>query len=92
MYQLEEKPVGNRTRIEILAKMLQVASNQTLKTHIMYRANLSHRQLERYLAYLQTNGMLEQVLDASDGITKFWVTQKGLDFLKDFQRLSSYMP
>jgi predicted transcriptional regulator len=92
MYQLEEKPVGNRTRIEILANILQVASNRTLKTHIMYRANLSHRQLERYLAYLETNGMLEEVLDESDGVTKFRITQKGLDFLKDYERLSSYMP
>lgn len=92
MYKLVEKPLGNRTRIEILAKMLQVASNQTLKTHIMYRANLSHRQLERYLTYLETTGMLERVLDEFEGVTRFRVTQKGLDFLKDYERLSSYMP
>jgi len=91
MYALEQKSDVNRTRVEILANILQVASNRTLKTHIMYRANLSHRQLEKYLSFLETNGMLEQLLDV-DGVMKFHVTQKGVDFLKDYQRLSSYLP
>lgn len=91
MYALEQKPEVNRTRVEILANILQVASSRTLKTHIMYRANLSHRQLEKYLSFLETSGMLQQVLD-EDGIMKFHVTQKGVDFLKDYQRLSSYLP
>ena len=92
MYALEQKPEVNRTRVEILANILQVASNRTLKTHIMYRANLSHRQLEKYLSFLETSGMLGQELDPMDGVMKFRVTQKGIDFLKDYQRLSSYLP
>ena len=91
MYALEQKPAENRTRVEILANILQVASNRTLKTHIMYRANLSHRQLEKYLAFLETNGMLERLLD-EDGVLKYRVTQKGIEFLKDYERLSSYLP
>ena len=57
----------------------------------MYRANLSHRQLEKYLTFLETNGMLERLLD-EDGVLKYRVTQKGIDFLKDYERLSSYLP
>jgi len=91
MYALEQKPAENRTRVEILANILQVASNRTLKTHIMYRANLSHRQLEKYLTFLETNGMLERLLD-EDGVLKYRVTQKGIEFLKDYERLSSYLP
>lgn len=91
MYALEQKSSTNRTRVEILASILKIAERQTLKTHIMYKANLSHRQLEKYLSFLQTNGMLEQALD-EDGIIKFHVTQKGIDFLKDYQRLSTYLP
>ena len=90
MYALEQKPAANRTRVEILANILQVASNRTLKTHIMYRANLSHRQLEKYLTFLETNGMLERLLD-EDGVLKYRVTQRGIDFLKDYERLSSYL-
>jgi predicted transcriptional regulator len=89
LYALEQQPVANRTRVEILASILKVASGRTLKTHIMYRANLSHRQLEKYLTLLEENGMLEQVLD--NEVRKYCVTQKGVDFLKDFDRLSGYL-
>lgn len=89
MYVLEEKLEPNRTRVEILAKILQVASNRTLKTHIMYKANLSHRQLEKYLALLQEKGLLEQVV-SEDG-RMYRATPKGSEFLKDYERLNSHL-
>jgi predicted transcriptional regulator len=89
MYALEQKPVSNRTRVEILASILKVAGEQTLKTHIMYKANLSHRQLEKYLTFLETNGMLART--SEDNVTFFHVTEKGLEFLKDYARISSYL-
>ncbi|MGA8904668.1 MAG: winged helix-turn-helix domain-containing protein [Candidatus Bathyarchaeia archaeon] len=89
MYVLEQRPEPNRTRVEILAKILQVAGNRILKTHIMYRANLSHRQLEKYLALLQENGLLEQVV-GEDG-TMYRATEKGNEFLKDYVRLNSHL-
>ena len=93
MFSLEKQPsiVGNRTRVEILASILRVANNGALKTHIMYKANLSHRQLEKYLTFLESNGMLEQVLD-EDAVMKYRVTEKGVEFLKDYERLSKYLP
>lgn len=38
-----------RSRIEILAKMLRVASEGARKTHIMYKCNLSRKPLRQYL-------------------------------------------
>jgi predicted transcriptional regulator len=89
MYALEQKPASNRTRVEILASILKVAGNATLKTHIMYRANLSHRQLEKYLNFLEANGMLIQVL--RDDVRMFQVTEKGIEFLKEYERISGYL-
>ena len=86
---LEERPISNRTKVEILATILKVAGSRTLKTHIMYRANLSHRQLKKYLTFLETNGMLARVVE--DAVTKFQVTEKGIEFLKDYERISSYL-
>jgi len=43
----------------------------------MYKANLSHRQLEKYLTFLQQNGMLQEVNDEEMGSRLFHVTQKG---------------
>ena len=89
MYALERPVASNRTRVEILASILNVAEHGTLKTHIMYKANLSHRQLEKYLTFLQENGMLLQVADEETDSQLYKVTEKGIDFLKDYSRLSS---
>ncbi len=91
MYSLEQVPpiVSNRSRVEILANILNVAERATLKTHIMYKANLSHRQLEKYLGFLEANGMLLQVLDIETGTRRYKVTDKGIDFLKDYAHLSN---
>ena len=89
MYALEQRPTINRTRVEILANILKVAGNRTLKTHIMYKANLSYRQLEKYLTFLQENGLLELFME--DGVRMFRVTDKGRDFLQDYQRLNSHL-
>ena len=91
VFPLEHEPliVGNRTRVEILASILKVASRKgTLKTHIMYRANLSHRQLERYLGFLMQNGMIVRVEDEEYGTSFYKVTEKGTEFLKDYAHLS----
>jgi predicted transcriptional regulator len=85
-----EPIIGNRTRIEILASILDVAHNGALKTHIMYRANLSHRQLEKYLAFLTSNQLLEEVRDEVVG-HRYRVTEKGIEFLRDYSRLSAHL-
>lgn len=89
MYSLEhqEAIVSNRSRVEILASILNVAGHGTLKTHIMYKANLSHRQLEKYLAFLESNGMLHETVNEM-GTRVYQVTDKGIEFLNDFARLS----
>ena len=93
IYSPERKPeeIQNRTRIEILASILNVAHNGTLKTHIMYRANLSHHQLDKYLGFLMQQGMVAKVTDEKYGVTKYRATEKGIEFLKDYARLSIHL-
>jgi len=81
---------GNRTRVEILGSILNVAGSGTLKTHIMYKANLSHRQLEKYLTFLEDKGLLMRFADEETGTNMFKVTEKGIEFLKDYAHLSEY--
>ena len=92
MFPLEQKTIeiGNRTRLEILASILKVASNGSLKTHIMYKANLSHRQLERYLAFLEERGLLAQGVDEAMGNRIYRITEKGFDFLREYSHVSGY--
>jgi predicted transcriptional regulator len=92
MFPLEEKPqqIGNRTRVEILASILKVAQSGALKTHIMYKANLSHRQLERYLGFLEERGLLAQGIDEDMGNRIYRITDKGCDFLREYSHVSGY--
>lgn len=81
----------NRSRVEILADILELAhTGGTLKTHIMYKANLSHRQLDKYITYLTDNAMLRIVSDPVNGKVRYEVTEKGLEYLKDYSRLTNY--
>jgi predicted transcriptional regulator len=90
---LEEKEfrvgVGNRTRVEIIASMLNAARDWTPKTHIMYRANLSHRQLRRYLTFILDNGLLEKAQSVTYKTNLYHITEKGLSVLRDYFRLSA---
>jgi len=93
MYLLEERPqeLHNRTRIEILASILNVSHNGALKTHIMYKANLSHRQLEKYLGFLLDQGMVAKVTDEYYDATTYQITEKGIEFLRDYERLAAHL-
>ena len=81
-------PTGNRSRIGILVNILTVAERPTIKTHIMYKANLSHRQLEKYLAFLKQKEMLREFVDDKTGNRVYETTEKGNDFLKEYGHFS----
>jgi len=79
---------GHRTQLEIIADILKVAMDEPLKTHIMYKANLSHVQLLGYLNRMLEIGFLAIVKDPVDARPRYRVTEKGLQFLKDYARLN----
>jgi len=81
----------HRNPINVIADILRVAMDEPNKTRIMYKANLSHRQLTRYLNRLLEMGFLTVVTDSTDARPRYRVTEKGLQFLKDYARLKSSM-
>jgi len=68
---------SNRSSLDIVRDMLSVASVKARKTRIMYQANLSFVQLEKYLGDLLEKGLLD-----FDGDSYYLITKKGLEFLK----------
>ena len=61
---------ARRSTIEIVKEVLSVCSGQgSIKTAIMYRSNLSHGQLTRYLTLLFDRGLLEKNQDGLYGPT-----------------------
>ena len=70
-----------RSRVKIVADILEVASDGALKTHIMYKCNLSYKLLQQYLA-----DTIEAGLISSKGSRKqYTTTEKGEQFLEQFK-------
>ena len=70
--------MGNRSRTEIVAMILDAANGGATKTKIMYIAFLSYAQLKEYLSVLIENNLLEYL----DGTHKFKTTEKGINYLR----------
>jgi len=77
----------NRNRIEIAASLLSIARAGALKTHLMYRANLSYLMVSEYLNYLISAGLIEEKFDEDKATKLFHTTPKGLKFLEVYESL-----
>ena len=80
-----------RSDIDIIADILIEAKKDTLKTHIMYRCNLSHRQLNIYLKLLFKIGLLKSHSNEENNARYYEITSKGLKFLKTYSKLKDLM-
>ena len=80
-----------RSDIDIIADILIEAKKDTLKTHIMYRCNLSHRQLNIYLKLLFKIGLLKSHSNEENNARYYEITSKGLEFLMAYSKLKDLM-
>jgi len=85
---LKLPPRKNRNRFQITQAILEVARDGVGKTRIMYRANLSFKLLENYLAVLVRAGLLK----VKEGERTMYATsEKGFQFLREFEALEEYV-
>jgi predicted transcriptional regulator len=70
--------VKYRSRMDIVADMLEIAQDGAIKTRIMYRGFLSFPQLKDYLVLLTDSGLLDYTIDDR----KYHTTERGRRFLK----------
>ena len=75
-----------RSNIEIIAEMLKVGENGAGKTKIMYNANLSYTQIQRYLGFLLSEGFIGKVEMGNPSVT-YRVTESGLKLLESIDNL-----
>jgi predicted transcriptional regulator len=82
------KKVPRRSRIEILAQILQSVSYQSMIfSHIMQRVNITHRELRNDLVILEKNRLIERIVGNGSRI-HFRTTTQGLQTLEDFRRIA----
>jgi len=78
-----------RDKLLIIAEILGIAKDGTLKTQIMYRANLSFTQLNDYLRFMLKINLLEKILQNDKETYK--ATAKGFDFLQRYHEITELL-
>ena len=80
-----------RNKADIVNDMLRIIrenGDKIKKTHLMYKANLSHKQMESYLSELVKNNLIEKNTSEKKHFIK--VTKKGDDFLVKYAQIKEF--
>ena len=77
---------GRRSRIDIIADIIRLG--RANKTRVMYQVNMSHAQMQFYVAFLTERELLETRRDRR-GIKVYSPTAKGLALLDHIEKVQS---
>ena len=78
---------AKRDRHDILAEILETAKDGAIKTHIMYKARLSYKQLDTYTTLLVEKGYLEKRTTIKERRKKliYKTSQLGQQYIKNLK-------
>ncbi len=79
----------NRGRLEIISNLLTIAKNGTLKTHLMYGANLSYLMVTEYLDIMLRSELIAEENGNDNSSKQYRTTEKGTKFLELYQTIKS---
>ena len=79
---------SRRSNIEIIADMLRLG--EAGKTEIMYSANMSYFQLQKYLNFLLQLKLIDKVT-VGNPIVTYRVTRKGLRLLRNIDNIQQML-
>jgi predicted transcriptional regulator len=77
-----------RSHIQIIADMLRLG--EAGKTEIMYSANMSYFQLQKYLRYLLDLKLIDEVYLGNPSVS-YRVTEKGFALLKNIEGIQEIL-
>ena len=84
--------LDHRGRLDIMANILDTAASGTKKTQLMYKCNLSFRQLEVYLSLLTTNGLVSKLVqNGVKDVIVYETTAKGHSFLQVYHSMNALL-
>ena len=82
---------AKRESLGIISAILDItADGETAKTHLMYKSNLDHKQLKRYLSLMTESGLLMLKRDGNNH-DSCHLTEKGREFLQRYQDLEKLL-
>jgi predicted transcriptional regulator len=79
-----------RGRVDIMSCILENSTKTSRKTRLIYRCNLSLSQFNMYATCLIEGQLLKKYLKEGN-IKIFETTEKGKQFLKDYQKVKSVL-
>ncbi len=77
--------------MDIISDMLAIVQGKSKgikPTHLMYKANLSHSQMKKYLNELIKNKLIEKNLEKKEN--KIIITKKGKDFFLQYAQMREF--
>jgi predicted transcriptional regulator len=85
-----KSPNKYRSKGRIFADILRaVADNGPVKvTHVLYKANLSHDRLVKYLDQLEDSGLIVKEQDGDR--VGYTITPKGTMFISEFRKMEEF--
>lgn len=87
-YDLSESPKdyigGQRSKFDVLATVLHICQQGSLKNHIIGKGNFSDAMVNHYLSILLYHNLIDSLKD-ENGRTYYITTEKGLQFLHHYR-------
>lgn len=77
--------------MDIIADILDASHGGVKKTYLMYRCNLSFKQLKYYLTLMVETDFLRLTADADSDSRLLEVTDKGREFMKIYESIEDLM-
>ncbi|HVP41302.1 MAG TPA: winged helix-turn-helix domain-containing protein [Candidatus Krumholzibacteriaceae bacterium] len=84
-----KEPFSERGAVDIVAAILEASVEETRKTTIMFKAQLSFRQLYTYLPWLVNHRYLEVCIN--QGFEIYKITEKGTAYLETYRLLKAIL-
>ena len=83
----KRRKVVRRKPLDIINDLLSVikANPNVKKTRLMYKANLSHQALEKYLTKMQKTGLMKISEE------QYIITLKGKEVLTEYVRMTEFL-
>jgi predicted transcriptional regulator len=89
---MSDRATGSRysSKGRIFADILRAVkeSGRAKPTHILYKANLSHDRLTKYLGMLEESQLVVKCVDGDK--VEYSITEKGEQFLVEFRRMEQF--
>ncbi len=82
-----------RDKLDIVNDILIAIMNKGGKikpTHLLYKSNLSHEGMKKYIAELKVKLMIIEEPEEKSKGKKFVITEKGFKFLEDYKKVKEF--